>query len=413
MIAALASWPSLPHDALAQEILPFLPTSGWWTESSPDGADEAGDDVTEATSTDRLFGQLLRPECGIDLEPVYYGEIFSNTKGGINTNRATRYEGLLDLSLTLDFEKMDMPLPGRFFVLAQNTHGQGLTKNFVGDTQFVSNIDSFDNIMQVSEYWWECRLFDDRLVVRLGKQDVNTEFLVMDLAGDFVHSSPGLSPSSAFPSYPDPSMAAVLLANLAKSTTLKIGIWDLLADGGSWGFSGNDVTILFGELEYQFTLDDGRLPGALDLGIAYLSGGRVSPRESFPSAYGYYLQIEQLLFRENPYSKQDSQGLGVVFSYFPRFPNGPIPVSAIIEDVVGGVVYRGLIPGRDEDVVGAGFAWAELDQGGTNEEIAFEVFYKAQVTPWMSVQPDFQYIKTPSGIYPDALVVGLRATVAL
>ena len=100
----------------------------------------------------QLLAPLLRSDLGMSLEPVYYGEVFTNTRGGISTSEATRYEALLDLALTIDFQKMQSPLPGRFFLLAQNTHGQGLTEDFVGDTQVVSNIDSFDNIMQVSEY---------------------------------------------------------------------------------------------------------------------------------------------------------------------------------------------------------------------------------------------------------------------
>ena len=57
--------------------------------------------------------------------------------------------------MTCDFEAMRLPLPGKFFLLGQNTHGRGLTDNFVGDTQVLSNIDSFRNITRVSEYWWE------------------------------------------------------------------------------------------------------------------------------------------------------------------------------------------------------------------------------------------------------------------
>ncbi|TWU31611.1 carbohydrate porin [Novipirellula artificiosorum] len=76
-----------------------------------------------------------------------------------------------------------------------------------------------------------------------------------------------------------------------------------------------------------------------------------------------------------------------------------------------GVVYRGLLPGRDEDVIGAGIAWARLNLGGTNQETVVETFYKAQVTATVSMQPDIQYIASPSGIYRDALAVGLRFTV--
>ena len=261
--------------------------------------------------------------------------------------------------------------------------------------------------------WWEVHLFGENAAVRLGKQDVNTEFLVMDLANDFIQSSFGLSPSADFPSYPDPSMAAVLLVDLTESATLKVGIWDALADGGGWGFSGNEVTLTFGELEFQYALDEGRLPGVLEVGIGYQSAGEVSPGELLASGYGYYIQIEQLVFRENPCSEDDRQGLGVFCSYFPRFANGSIPTSSIKDTFVCGAVISGLIDGRDQDVAGAGFAWASLNQGGTNEESVIEVFYKAQVTPWMLLQPDLQYIVSPSGIYRDSVAVGFRFEVSL
>jgi carbohydrate-selective porin OprB len=82
---------------------------------------------------------------GIRIDPVYYGECFTNARGGISTAGATQYEGLLNLPSTLDFERLRVPVPGKFFLLAQNTHGRGLTEDFVGDTMVLSNIDSFQN----------------------------------------------------------------------------------------------------------------------------------------------------------------------------------------------------------------------------------------------------------------------------
>jgi carbohydrate-selective porin OprB len=343
---------------------------------------------------------------------VYYGEVFTNARGGISTHQATQYEALLDLPLRLDFQQMQLPLPGKFFLLGQNTHGRGLTEDFVGDFQVVSNIDSFDNIMQVSEYWWEIGLLDESVAIRLGKQDVNTEFLVMELAGDFVQSSFGLSPSAGLPSYPHASMAALALAQLTESVKLKAGIWDALGDGRTWGFSGNEVTITIGELEYEYALFGGRLPGAVDVGVAYFSGGDVSGL-ILPSAHGYYVQLEQLIFRENPCEVGDAQGLGAFVSYFPRFGNAEIPIPVVWGDVVGGIVYRGPIPCRHQDVVGAGVAWAKLNRSGALQETVVEVFYKAVITPSLCIQPDLQYIASPSGIHRDALAAGLRFQVTL
>jgi len=368
---------------------------------------------TEDSSVERLLERVLHPARGISLEPMYYGEVFTNTRGGLSTNDATKYNALLDLALTVDFDALQVPLPGRFFLLAQNTHGRGLTADFVGDTQFISNIDSSGDIMQVSEYWWEFGMLDDAVTIRLGKQDLNTEFLVMGLAQDFIQSSFGLSPSAGFPSYPAPAMSAVVLAQLTPSLELKVGIWDALADGRGWGFSGNDVILTFGELEYEYALADGRLPGALDLGVAYASAGGVGG-QALPSAYGSYIQLEQLIFRENGASDDSNpQGLGIFGSYFPRFINGTFPISVIENNFVLGMVYSGPFSGCDEDTIGAGIAWARVDQGGTNQETAIVVFYKARVNSSLSIQPDIQYIASPSGIHSDALAVGLRVELAL
>jgi porin len=302
-------------------------------------------------------------------------------------------------------------LPGRFFLLVQNTHGRGLSQDFIGDAQTISNIDSLGNIMQVSEYWWEFGLLENRLNVRLGKQEVNTEFLVVDLAQDFIQASFGLSPGAGPPSYPNPSMAVVVIADLTESLRLKVGIWDALADGGSWGFSGNEATITLGELECKYALLGGRLPGVVDVGTGYASGGSALGLR-FPSNYGYYVQVEQMLYREDARDEDDRQGLGVFASIFPRFLNGASPVLTFKNDFVCGIVYRGLFPGRDADVIGAGAAWARFTEPGRDEETAVDVIYKAQITPWLSLQPDLQYILSPSGIYRDALAVGLRFQMA-
>ena len=107
------------------------------------------------------------------------------------------------------------------------------------------------------------------------------------------------------------------------------------------------------------------------------------------------------------------QGLGVFAGYYPRFPGPQIIDTSVGESFVTGAVYTGLIPSRDEDVVGTGLAWTELFQGGTNHETVFEFFYKAAITSRVSLQPDLQYIASPSGIRADALVVGVRFQVSL
>jgi porin len=123
--------------------------------------------------------------------------------------------------------------------------------------------------------------------------------------------------------------------------------------------------------------------------------------------------LEQKIFRECDDSAKNIQGLAIFAACYPRFPGAPVPTDTIGDSLVAGLTYTGLLPQRDADVVGAGVVWAELYQGGTNQETAFEFFYRTEVTPHISIQPDLQYIVTPSGIHRDAMAAGVRLQVSL
>ena len=200
---------------------------------------------------------------GIECEPVSRGELMSNTRGGKSISGATRYGALLDVPVLIDLDAVECPLPGRIFALGQNTHGEGLSRRFVGDKLVVSNINSLKNITQVGELWWEFPLLHEDLVVRVGKQDINTEFLVMEVADDFVQSSFGLSPSDGLPSYPAQGMGAIVLAQAAEELQIR------------FGFSDNDISLVILEAELATSSSDSQLPGTIEFGAAY--GERLVP----------------------------------------------------------------------------------------------------------------------------------------
>ena len=150
------------------------------------------DSEEEPESEPGLFGSALHGKDWLKLEYLYTGEVFTNTRGGISTQNATKYLGLFNLAITGDLDKLRAFPGGTVFLLGEDSQGQGLTQDYVGDEQVLSNIDPFRPYTQVSEFWWQRNVFDDFLLVRLGKQDANTEFAVVDVAGDFVNSSFGL-----------------------------------------------------------------------------------------------------------------------------------------------------------------------------------------------------------------------------
>jgi porin len=350
-----------------------------------------------------LLGSHLHGRGPVTFEYLYTGELLTNARGGIRTRGATQYEGLLDLATRIDFGKAKLPIPGKFFLLFQQTHGRGLSADFVGDAQILSTIDSFGNITQVSEYWWETNFADEFLTFRLGKQDVNGEFHLTEIASDFVHSACGIPPTMPGPTYPHDSVSAVLLAKLGESLVGKAGIWDGDPNGGTWGFSDTGATFAIAELEHTHKLF-GKLPGVFDAGVSRLSAIDL-PGEFVHEQYTIYCDFEQAIYREDPSDEKNEQGLACFARYGTVFPKTDVE----FKDYFGaGLVRKGLIRSRDEDLIGAGVNYLRHNLGGTGTETATEVFYKAHVTPWATVQPTLQFISSPSGIYRDSLVAGVR-----
>lgn len=86
----------------------------------------------------------------------------------------------------------------------------------------------------------------------------------------------------------------------------------------------------------------------------------------------------------------------------------------------GGLSYTGLIHERDSDILSLGAAVArnghdfrDANPEALTTEIALELTYKMEILPYLTVQPDIQYIFNP-GTDPElenAWVLGLRTEI--
>jgi len=67
----------------------------------------------------------------------------------------------------------------------------------------------------------------------------------------------------------------------------------------------------------------------------------------------------------------------------------------------GGFHYLELIPGRDKDTIGLGIAYASISNklrkaaDMDSHETTVELTYRAQLTPWLAIQPDLQIVFNP------------------
>lgn len=409
-------------------------------QSDTPGQEAPDDDEPESEESEEeesegppgLTGYLLHGRDGITAEYIYTGEVFTNTRGGSSTHRATEYLGLFNLALTAELDEMGLLPGGTIFLLFENSHGRGITERHVGDYQAVSNIDGGDEFTDLSEFWWEKEILDGLLRLRLGKQDANADFGVVDLGGDFANSSFGMPPNIPMPAWPEPAMGLVASFRVAEGVTFNAGVFDGGVEGDFWGISGTGEIFTIGELKVLWELVDGRLPGDVHVGMWYHNGGFVDleqvevvfARARLPLAFvppefapldggdtlytgnhGVYLGFEQMLLRES-WAEDDDQGLGFFLQYsWARQSRSEVP-----HYYGAGLVYKGLIPARGDDVSGIGMARVDFAPSMElpSDETAIELFYKAAINPYITVQPDLQWVSNPGGSEHDAFVFGLR-----
>jgi len=121
-----------------------------------------------------------------------------------------------------------------------------------------------------------------------------------------------------------------------------------------------------------------------------------------------------MVYREDPRSVQ---GLGLFFRY--GFAHQEVNEIEHFWSIGG--QYTGLVPGRDEDVLGFGVAQGLLTDDlryvdeKPGRETVLELYYNILVAPGLTLSPDVQVILDPGGRYDgaDSVVLGLRAQMCL
>lgn len=421
--------------------MPGRPARGLLPPGAPatEGEEESDNESTEEVIDPGLLRFLPHElhDGGLTIEYIYTGETFNKAVGGLNRNHPTNYRSNFDLVATLDTERMNMWSGGRFFVYGQNLAGKPLSQSDVGDIQLFSNLDSTisstlrPQYTAIAEYWYEHNFIDNLLRVKAGKQDANADFALSDLGGEFVNSSFGFPPNILLPSFPSQALGLATFAHMTDTLMLAVGIYDGTPaygpQGVRWGFDtlghNGAVSLFQAEWKPQFGAE-GNLPHTSRLGMWQHSANDLfveltpqNPR-TFNQNYGLWYIADQMIWKEG--AADDDQGLGVFF----QFGWAPSNRNIISDYYGGGLVYKGLLPNRDDDYVGVGVANAIFSSGlkqiadfngnfQGRQETAIEVFYKYRFSPYFTVQPDVQFISQPGGIYNDALLPGLRFELVL
>ncbi|WP_462319919.1 carbohydrate porin [Halochromatium sp.] len=376
----------------------------------------------------------------------YTSEPMWNVSGG--ERRGGTYTQNLGLDLHLDLAQLSSIPATTLLIKLAKRDGDSVSAEYVAPSEG-------GNILPAQQIYggqtWHLvnvqlntRLLDDRLDLAYGRIVANDDFLRSPLYCQFLNNAICGSPKAvffenpfAFSAYPSAQWGLRARYDTPDQRwTLQAAVYDAdinLQDGNpaatphnehgdSWGFGDNGV-VLAGELHYHHLRESQTgLPGTYKLGGFWMNGDYQDLSSTDDATVSgnamLWLLADQRLYRAEPGSERGLSALGAwVISLEDK-------VNFLDQQVSVGLVYQGLIPGRDQDSAGLLFTkgWVTDQRNQARRasglptqhaESVLELNYKIALGRGITLQPDMQYIIDPAGTgeIDDALLIGAQITI--
>lgn len=358
---------------------------------------------------------------------AYTADVLGNLSGGERTG--VRYLDVIKVSAAYDGASSGHDgLTG--LVSIEHHNGARFSGELVGDSQVVSNLEGPPEALRLYEFWVQQAIAGGKGGVKFGLTDLNSTFDVQETAALFLNSSDGIGADLADTGLNGPSISPTTAVALtafyrpADDWTVQAGVFDAVAGDPDHRrrlvaikLSAENGALLIAQVERRFG-DVARLEaGAWTYTARFAAlddAGMAGPPSKIGGNGGVYGLAEGRLL-----AKPGVEGAGLNGWVRLGLANGEInPVSAYVGS---GLVYTGLIAGRDKDEVGVAIMRADLSdaarrlaaRGGIakgDAETTFETTYRFTVRDWLNIQPDVQYVIHPGGrlAVANAFVVGMR-----
>ncbi|HRP35864.1 MAG TPA: carbohydrate porin [Gammaproteobacteria bacterium] len=368
-------------------------------------------------------------ERGVVIGIDHFGDLMAVVDGG--EERGMYYSGLLEVGVEFDLATLLGWPDTRAVVLGVGTFGRD-PGDGAGSMHAPSNLANVPT-GTLLEAWLEREFFDGRLALLGGLYAVDSEFDVKESAGVFMNGGfgTGLELSETGLNGPCVYSATCLGVRARYQPDDARYVQFAVLDGGAGDpdqprglqidLDGDDGLFVIGETGFQRSTEAGRFLRAA-LGAWHyttefdniVQPGPPTPLRTSDGTYGVYALLEGSLYGEPGQAVQGMSG-------FVRIGFADQKVNPIGRYAGAGLVYTGLLPARDEDVLGLGVSVAFLGQdfrdtqalAGTpvqSRELVFELAYWMPVLPWFNLQLDAQYISNPAAdpALANATLFGLR-----
>jgi len=296
----------------------------------------------------------------------------------------------LGLNASVDMARA-LEIPGGTLGVELLVSNGGANNDAAGSVQQYTNFDATEprDRQQMTQLWWRQRLFDDRLLLQIGK--MNGAAIFNTVLNPVIVKDPHLQDSSIsnliyvpvglnttlfgrLSAYPDTAYGVVV--HFAPTTNMyaSYGIFDgnlgFGDTGRDWWPEVNDYKFHIGELGYSWRLGKVGMPGRIGLGGWRQTGDLYTPALTVEDgATGYYLFANQRLWYQHP--SLNNAGL---IGYLQYGHTGSD--ASIVNTYLGaGLTGIGLVPGRPQDTISFGVARSSL-----NEEPGAGWFFFPDVT---------------------------------
>ena len=371
---------------------------------------------------------------GVSFVGGYLGQPAANPVGGEQDGESSwlsnvSFGAYFDLRRLVDWK-------GGYFLadFDWKSGGDGLTANAVGN-QFPVQLASGEDATRLVHLALGQEFWNNNAELAAGRIITGEDFATIRLACTSLNQAICANPIAAnqsisFPTYPYGVWGARLKLKPGSSWYAQTGAYAVYPDfrdaddhGVRFSLPSDAGVLALGEYGYIVGSHRGGpgLPGKYKIGGYYDSEKLLDLKTGLTDrgTWGIYGLAEQMIYAEN---QKYIEGLSIwlALSYAP-------PDLNIIQFMAsGGLSYRGLFPGRTNDALSFISAYGRYSSDlrdsqraigapRQSSEVLLELNYRAQITPWLFIQPDIQAIIRPRGRsdIDDALVIGFAIGISL
>lgn len=396
-------------------------------------------------------------DSGVEISANYTNNIAGNPVGGVG--QGFTYCDNFGFGVQLDFEKL-IGWPGMTLTVSGlNRDGTSLSQNYIMNQFTVQQVFGGSAVMFYA-LAFEQKFLDEKISLKFGRFATGDDFASSPIYWLYMNNGIDGNPQSLpvntqFSAYPWAVWGARLRVEPTPEFNGMLGIYQVSDrifvrnyHGLDWSMRGDDGVQFIMQLGWTPELfkrpvestatNDGKMiadgksvadkktvvptemkgyPGHYWFGAYYSPWDfpQFGTTDRANNSYGFYWHADQMIFQERPGS---DQGLTVwsAFTFSPQQNIAKLPFQ-----VNGGLVYKGIIPTRDNDFTALGVVYGKFSKnyaqtvadaggGSPDYELVFEANYKIQITKFAFVQPDIQWVINPGGTgnIPNALVLGAQ-----